>query len=155
MQLLQRAQVASFCNEIKNQNKKIVFTNGCFDILHLGHVKYLAQARALADFLFVGLNSDVSVAQLKGVHRPVQHQQDRAEILLSLKSVDAVSIFEEATPLELIKLVKPYVLVKGGDWAPDKIVGGPFVQSLGGSVKSLPFVMGYSTSTIIEKIQKL
>src|SRR4051812_20675888 len=104
---LDRRSVAEFCEKIRSQKKKIVFTNGCFDILHLGHVQYLAEARALGDFLFVGVNSDASVSVLKGPERPVQSESDRARILLSLKSVDAVSIFSESTPLDLIKLVKP------------------------------------------------
>jgi rfaE bifunctional protein nucleotidyltransferase chain/domain len=152
---LERGEVAAFCEKIRGTGKKIVFTNGCFDILHLGHVTYLAQARALGDFLFVGVNADSSVRQLKGHDRPVQNEFDRARILLNLKSVDAVSIFNEETPLELIKLVKPQVLVKGGDWAPEKIVGRDFVESLGGEVKSLPFVAGRSTTDIVKKILNL
>jgi D-glycero-beta-D-manno-heptose 1-phosphate adenylyltransferase len=152
---LNREQISEFCRRLRAQNKKIVFTNGCFDILHLGHVRYLADARKLGDVLFVGLNSDSSVKGLKGPTRPVQNQADRAEILLSLKMVDAVSVFDEPTPLELIKLVRPDVLVKGGDWQPDKIVGRDFVESYGGKVRSLPFVKGHSTTSLVEKIQKL
>ena len=148
-------EAASLCEKLRTQNKKIVFTNGCFDILHLGHVKYLAQARALGDFLFVGLNSDNSVKGLKGPHRPVQTENDRAAILLSLKSVDAVCVFDEENPLNLIKLVKPDVLVKGGDWEPAKIIGNDFVASYGGKVLSLPFIKGHSSSVLIGKIQKL
>jgi rfaE bifunctional protein nucleotidyltransferase chain/domain len=153
--LIDRKDVAAFCEKLRKQDKKIVFTNGCFDILHLGHVRYLAQARALGDFLFLGLNSDASVSKLKGPERPIQNETDRAEILLHLKSIDAVSIFNEPTPLELIMQVKPHVLVKGGDWTPDKIVGREFVESHGGIVKSLPFVKGHSTTGLVEKIQKL
>src|ERR1700679_4100148 len=113
-----RPDVSVFCSGLKKKNRKIVFTNGCFDILHIGHVRYLAEARALGDFLFVGINSDLSVTQLKGPDRPVQSENDRAEILSQLKSVDGVCIFPESTPLELIKLVQPSILVKGGDWKP-------------------------------------
>lgn len=150
-----RSQVADFCNKVRASGKKIVFTNGCFDLLHAGHVRYLQQARDLGDFLFLGLNADSSVKKLKGESRPIQNQEDRAEILSSLRCIDAVSIFDEETPLELIKLVKPDVLVKGGDWAPEKIVGNDFVKSQGGKVLSLPFVPGRSTSGIVEKILKL
>lgn len=153
--ILEFNQVASFCEKIRNQNTRIVFTNGCFDILHLGHVTYLKQAKELGDFLFVGINSDASVKKLKGADRPVQNQKDRAEILSSLKAVDAVCIFNEETPLNLIKLVKPLVLVKGGDWDISKIVGKDFVESNGGICKSLPFVQGHSTTGILEKIKTL
>jgi rfaE bifunctional protein nucleotidyltransferase chain/domain len=121
--------VAEFCKELHSRKKKIVFTNGCFDILHVGHVTYLTQARALGDFLFVGLNSDQSVRKLKGDTRPVQSELDRCLILNSLKCVDAVSIFSEETPLELIKLIRPEILVKGGDWRPSQIVGSDRWQS--------------------------
>ncbi|MBK9294345.1 MAG: D-glycero-beta-D-manno-heptose 1-phosphate adenylyltransferase [Oligoflexia bacterium] len=153
--ILELNQVASHCEKIRNQNTRIVFTNGCFDILHLGHVTYLKQARELGDFLFVGLNSDASVKKLKGEGRPVQNQKDRAEILSALRFVDAVCIFNEETPLNLIKLVKPLILVKGGDWELSKIVGRDFVESSGGVCKTLPFVSGHSTTTILEKIKTL
>ena len=132
-------------------NKKIVFTNGCFDLLHVGHVRYLQQAKALGDMLVMGINSDSSVKAVKSESRPVQNQHDRAEILSSLAFVDFVVIFEEQTPENLIKLVHPDVLTKGGDWTPDKIVGGTFVESYGGKVVSLPYVEGKSTTQIIEK----
>jgi D-beta-D-heptose 7-phosphate kinase/D-beta-D-heptose 1-phosphate adenosyltransferase len=135
----------------KLKNKKIVFTNGCFDLLHIGHIRYLEEAKKLGDVLFVGVNSDLSVKRLKGPSRPIQNQNDRAEILNALKSVDFVTIFEEDTPYELIKLVKPQILVKGGDWAIDKIVGYDLVQSWGGQVYSLTFVEGKSTTSLIEK----
>ena len=153
--ILLRNQIGDFCRDLKAQNKKIVFTNGCFDILHLGHVTYLKQARALGDFLFVGLNSDSSVKKLKGENRPIQTEKDRAEILSSLKSVDAVSIFEEETPLTLIKKIWPDVLVKGGDWPIDKIIGSKEVIEAGGKVLSLPFVEGHSSSDLIDKLKKL
>lgn len=136
---------------LKQQNKKIVFTNGCFDLLHVGHVRYLDEAKKLGDFLIVGVNSDESVKRLKGPTRPIQNQADRAEILKSLKSVDEAVIFSEDTPEELIQKIRPDVLVKGGDWSVDQIVGGHFVQSYGGQVCSLTFIDGKSTSKIIEK----
>ncbi|MCC6277084.1 MAG: D-glycero-beta-D-manno-heptose 1-phosphate adenylyltransferase [Oligoflexia bacterium] len=155
MNLIRRTDVAHFCEQVRKSGKRIVFTNGCFDLLHVGHVTYLEQARSLGDFLFVGLNSDSSVKKLKGNDRPLQNENDRAQILLALKSVDAVSVFDEDTPLELIKLVKPQVLVKGGDWAPEKIVGKDFVESSGGVVRNLGFVEGRSTSELVKKIKSL
>ncbi len=152
---LELNKVASFCENLRKNKKRIVFTNGCFDILHIGHVTYLSQARTLGDFLFLGLNSDASVRKLKGDDRPVQSESDRAVILLSLKFVDAVCIFSEATPMELIREVKPDVLVKGGDWDINKIVGKDFVESYGGVCKNLPFVDGHSTTGILSKIKKL
>lgn len=137
----------------KNKNKKIVFTNGCFDILHLGHVEYLNEAKAQGDLLLVAINSDASVRKLKGEDRPVNNQNDRASMLLNLKSVDWVVVFEEETPLEMIKLISPQVLVKGGDWKPEQIVGSDFVLSHGGEVKSLMFKDGYSTSNLIKQVQ--
>jgi rfaE bifunctional protein nucleotidyltransferase chain/domain len=147
--------LGSWCRNAKEQNKKIVFTNGCFDILHRGHVQYLTQARALGDLLIVGLNADSSVKKLKGNERPIQSQDDRREILLALKAVDAVEVFYEDTPMELIKKVKPDILVKGGDWDVSKIVGREFVESYGGKCQSLPFVPGHSTTHILEKIKTL
>ena len=137
----------------KNKGKKIVFTNGCFDILHRGHVTYLAEARKLGDLLVIGLNSDASVKRLKGPERPINNENDRRFVISQLKSVDFVEIFTEDTPLNLILTVKPNVLVKGGDWKIEQIVGGKEVQSLGGQVFSLNFVDGYSTTNLIEKIQ--
>jgi rfaE bifunctional protein nucleotidyltransferase chain/domain len=133
------------------KNKKIVFTNGCFDLLHVGHVRYLAEAKALGDFLVVGINSDASVQKLKGPTRPVQNQNDRAEILSQLKSVDFVTVFNEQTPLELITVVRPDILVKGGDWKPEQIVGSDFVLKNGGKVLSLKYHDGKSTTSLIEK----
>lgn len=136
------------------KGERIVFTNGCFDILHVGHLRYLTEAKALADLLVIGLNSDSSVRRLKGPDRPIVSEDERREMLLGLKAVDYVLIFEEDTPLELIKLVCPDVLVKGGDWTVDKIVGSDFVFAHGGKVLSLPYVEGSSTTNIIEKVQK-
>ncbi len=137
----------------ENKGKKIVFTNGCFDILHRGHVTYLNQARSLGDLLVMGVNSDASVKRLKGPERPINQELDRKFVLENLKAVDFVEIFTDDTPLELIKAIKPSVLVKGGDWTIDKIVGGKEVISWGGEVFSLSFVDGYSTTGIIQKIQ--
>lgn len=135
------------------KNKRVVFTNGCFDILHPGHVAYLNEARAQGDVLVIGLNSDASVKRLKGQDRPVNNQADRRYMLLNLRAVDYVLIFEEDTPYELIKAVKPQVLVKGGDWKPEQIVGSDLVLASGGEVKSLQFIDGHSTSKIISKVQ--
>lgn len=138
--------------ELRSHNKKVVFTNGCFDILHTGHVSYLNEARACGDILVIGLNSDASVKRLKGETRPVNSELDRKFVLENLKAVDYVFIFEEDTPLNLIKEINPNVLVKGGDWKVEQIVGSDFVIANGGEVKSLQFVNGYSTTNIINKI---
>ena len=135
----------------KNQNKKIVFTNGCFDLLHVGHVRYLKQAKSLGNILIVGVNTDLSVQSLKGPSRPIQNENDRAEILASLGSVDHTVLFTEETPLQLIQIIKPDFLVKGGDWKTEQIVGSDFVIKNGGKVLSLQFVDGKSTTSIIEK----
>jgi len=134
---------------------RVVFTNGCFDILHVGHARYLRDARALGDVLVVGLNSDASVKRLKGDQRPVQNEDDRAELLASLGVVDYVVLFADDTPLSLIEQVAPDILVKGGDWPVEQIVGSKFVLARGGDVMSLPFHPGKSTSSILERIQKL
>lgn len=136
----------------KKQQEKIVFTNGCFDLLHYGHVHYLAVARALGDRLIVGLNSTTSVKRLKGIHRPINDDLTRQHLLASLECVSLVVEFEEDTPLELIQLLSPDTLVKGGDWKAEQIVGSDWVLSKGGNVQSLPFVEGYSTTNIEEKI---
>ena len=132
--------------------EKVVFTNGCFDILHYGHLHYLAQARDLGDRLVVGLNSAGSVRRLKGPTRPINDEATRAHLVAALEVVDAVVFFEADTPIELIETVLPDVLVKGGDWKPEQIVGADVVLANGGEVRSLPFVEGYSTSKIEEKI---
>lgn len=131
---------------------KIVFTNGCFDILHAGHVSYLNEAKQQGQYLFVGLNSDASVKRLKGTSRPINSEKERKYVLENLKAVDFVEVFDEDTPLELIKEVCPGVLVKGGDWSPDQIVGSQFVLEKGGKVKSLSFKEGFSTTGTIDKI---
>lgn len=135
----------------QGQGKKVVFTNGCFDLLHVGHVRYLSEAKKLGDLLVIGVNADASVQRLKGPTRPIQNENDRAEILLNLKSVDMTVIFTEDTPEKIIQEIRPDILVKGGDWSIDKIVGATFVQSYGGKVCSLSFVDGKSTTKIIEK----
>ena len=134
--------------------KKIVFTNGCFDIVHVGHLALLNEAKALGDYLVVGLNSDDSVKRLKGSERPINSQENRQFFLENIKAVDEVIIFDEDTPLELIKKIKPDVLCKGGDWSPSQIVGGDFVIDNGGEVKSLTFKDGHSTTNIIDQIKK-
>ena len=139
----------------RKTRKKIVFTNGCFDILHVGHVRYLAEARSLGDILVVGLNTDSSVKKLKGPERPVNRERDRAEILGSLVCVDYLVLFSDPTPLNLIKAVRPDFLVKGGDWKKKDIVGSDFVELYGGKVRSLPFTKGFSTSGLLDKIKKL
>lgn len=132
---------------------RVVFTNGCFDILHYGHLHYLAEARDLGDRLVIGLNSGASVRRLKGPTRPINDELTRTHLLAALQVVDAVVIFDEDTPLELIRLVQPDVLVKGGDWRPEQIVGSDLVLAQGGKVLSLPFIQGYSTTNIEQKIK--
>jgi rfaE bifunctional protein nucleotidyltransferase chain/domain len=147
-------KIASDLAFLKSQNKKIVFTNGCFDLLHVGHVRYLQEAKKLGDVLVIGVNSDASVKRLKGPTRPVQVEADRAEILAALGCVDYTVIFTEDTPENLIHSVKPDILVKGGDWKIEQIVGSDFVIANGGKVMSLQFVDGKSTTKLIEKAQK-
>lgn len=141
-------------NNYKAHGKKIAFTNGCFDLLHVGHVRYLQQAKSLADILIVGVNTDRSVQILKGPDRPIQNEKDRAEILVSLKSVDHTILFDDETPLNLIKRIKPDLLFKGGDWKISEIVGSDFVLGYGGDVRSLQFIQNKSTTALIEKSQK-
>jgi D-beta-D-heptose 7-phosphate kinase/D-beta-D-heptose 1-phosphate adenosyltransferase len=138
----------------KRNGRRVVFTNGCFDLLHPGHIRSLELARALGDVLIVGLNSDSSVRQLKGDGRPVIAERERAEILAALESVDAVVIFDDLTPREVIARLVPDVLVKGGDWPGDQIVGREEVEAAGGRVVSVPVVPGYSTSAILQKIRE-
>ena len=136
------------------RNGRVVFTNGCFDILHPGHVRTLEQARALGDFLIVGLNSDASVTRLKGPGRPLIAERERAEILAAFECVDAVVIFEEDTPQAAITRLLPDILVKGGDWAGDQIVGRAEVEAAGGQVVRIPVVPGYSTTEILRKARE-
>jgi len=138
--------------EWKDNHRRVVFTNGCFDLLHPGHIRLLEQARALGDLLVVGVNSDRSVRSLKGEGRPLLPQAERAELLAALAAVDAVTIFDEPTPRELIAALLPDVLVKGGDWRPDEIVGRAEVEGAGGKVVTIPYIEGYSTSALIARI---
>jgi len=142
-------------NDWKLSGQKIVFTNGCFDILHLGHVEYLTEAKACGDKLITALNSDSSVRILKGDSRPIQSQEDRAVILDALESVDLVVIFDQETPAKIIKSLLPDVLTKGGDYSAETIVGADTVTENGGEIKVIPFRPGQSTSSIVEKIIKL
>jgi len=137
---------------LREKGGKVVFTNGCFDILHAGHVRYLKQARAAGDILVLGLNSDSSVRKIKGEKRPIVPQKERAEVVASLRSVDYVTIFEETTPLNLIEFLKPDVLVKGADWREEDIAGRNSVLSWGGRIELIPVVEGASTTKILEKI---
>lgn len=148
-------EAGKITEDLRKSIKKIVFTNGCFDIIHLGHISYLKQAKNLGDFLIVGLNSDDSVRRLKGKQRPILPQDERAEILDSLKSVDFVVIFEDDTPENLIHIIKPDILVKGGDYKIEEIVGATFVLSYGGKVVVLPYLEGKSTTNIINKIKSI
>lgn len=148
------AALGRMAQQKRKAGKKIVFTNGCFDILHAGHVRYLKQAKSLGDILVVALNTDASVKKLKGPKRPICSQSERAEVLSALESVDYITFFGESTPIKVIRAVKPHLLVKGGDWKKTSIVGWDFVESYGGKVKSLQFVKGKSTTNLIEKLLK-
>jgi len=143
----------SFLAAHPTRSGKLCFTNGCFDLIHPGHVQYLEDARALGDFLVVGLNSDASVARLKGPSRPLQDEAARARVLLGLRSVDAVVRFEEDTPLELITALQPDILTKGGDYTPETVVGREVVEARGGRLVLIPFLPGHSTSAIVERIK--
>jgi len=145
-------EATHLCDNLRSQGKKIIFTNGCFDILHSGHIQYLEQAKALGDILFLGLNSDDSVRRIKGSPRPIVSEEERAFVVAGLQSVDFVVIFEQDTPYELIRLLKPDILVKGGDWKPEDIVGSDIVQGYGGRVLSLPYLEGISTTELFFKI---
>mgnify|MGYP001602823337 CR=1 FL=1 len=139
---------------LRRQGKKIIFTNGCFDILHSGHIQYLEKAKKNGGILIVGLNSDASVRKIKGKARPVFPQKDRARLLSSLSCVDFIVIFNEPTPLTLIRSLKPDVLVKGADWQGKEVVGAELVKSWNGKVKLIPYLKGYSTSQIISRIKQ-
>lgn len=141
-------------NEWREKNQKIVFTNGCFDLLHLGHIDYLAKAKDLGDKLIIGVNTDDSVRRLKGVYRPLQDEHSRLHILAALEFVDAVILFNEDTPYELIKKIQPDVLVKGADYKIEDIVGYDIVTSRGGEVKTIEYLEGYSTTSIEQRILK-
>jgi len=138
----------------RRQGKRIVFTNGCFDLIHPGHVRYLRAAKKLGDVLVVALNSDASVRRLKGASRPLVGEQDRCEVVAALEMVDYVTLFGQDTPYDLIKLLQPDILVKGGDWKTDQIVGADVVRAAGGRVRSLQFADGYSTTRLLERAKK-
>ena len=150
----ERKNLRKIIEGLKKEGKRIVFTNGCFDLLHAGHVRYLEAAKALGNVLIIGINSDLSVRGLKGPLRPILPLEERAEILSGLGCVDYVTVFDEPTPLELITLIQPHVLVKGGDWTREDVVGRDVVEGSGGEVVILPFVPGSSTTNIIETILK-
>ena len=139
---------------LKSEGKKIVFTNGCFDILHPGHTRYLYAARILGDYLIVAVNSDRSTKAIKGPDRPINSQEARAEVLAALECVDGVVIFDEDDPFKVIKFLMPDILVKGGDWAEDEIIGADIVKEGGGDVRRIPYVSGYATTDIIKKIRE-
>lgn len=147
-------EAAQAARRVRAQDGRVVFTNGCFDLLHAGHVRYLGQARALGDLLVLGLNSDASLRGLdKGDDRPLVPQEQRAEVVAGLQAVDLVVIFDEPTPLKLIEAIAPDVLVKGGDWPPETIVGNQFVSARGGRVLSIPLVPGLSTTNLAQLIR--
>lgn len=148
-------ELKKIISRLKSQGKRIVFTNGCFDILHYGHVKYLEKAKGLGDCLVVAVNSDASVKRLKGSHRPIVSQYDRMRIIAGLESVDYVVLFKEDTPLKIIKILKPDILVKGSDWNKKSIVGGDFVSSYGGRVVTIQLTKGRSTTNLIRKIARI
>jgi D-beta-D-heptose 7-phosphate kinase/D-beta-D-heptose 1-phosphate adenosyltransferase len=152
--ILSLEQAYEVVEELKRQGKRVVFTNGCFDLLHPGHVRYLAQARKLGDALLVAVNSDSGVRAIKGPGRPILPEGERAEILAALECVDYVTIFSDLTPQAVIARMLPQVLVKGGDWGPDEIVGRAEVEAVGGKIVSIPVVPGFSTSAIIQAALK-
>lgn len=155
LKLMSRSDLEKQAERWKLQDKKIIFTNGCFDILHKGHLELLSQAAALGDILVIGVNSDDSVKRLKGDERPVNDENFRALMLASLAIVDAVSIFPEDTPMELIESIVPNIIVKGGDYDPSTVVGAELVAKNGGEVIIIPLVKGYSTSILLQKIRDL
>jgi len=146
------SELKSICKQLREEGKRIVFTNGCFDLIHAGHIDYLSKAKAMGDVLIVGLNSDDSVRRIKGEKRPILSENERMFILSNLKPVDYVVLFAEDTPLKLIEELLPDILVKGADWARDDIVGADVVVANGGEVKTIKFLNDQSTSKIIEKI---
>ena len=155
--LKKRMELSTLAEKVKNwreQGCKIVFTNGCFDLLHRGHVEYLAQAADFGDKLVIGLNTDASVNRLKGPTRPINDEEARSAVLSALSFVSAVVLFDEPTPLELIRLVQPDVLIKGADYKPEEIVGYDIVTARGGKVATIPLTSGYSTSNIEQRIRK-
>lgn len=153
--VLSQAETSEFVRQQRADGRTVVFTNGVFDILHPGHVRYLQDARALGDLLIVGLNADASVRRNKGPDRPINSEAERAEILAALACVDAVVIFEEDTPAAIVRLVQPDILVKGADWPADQIVGRDTVEARGGKVVLMPVEPGHSTTAIVERVRSL
>lgn len=151
--VIERGELEQLGEKLRQAGKTVVTTNGCFDILHVGHVRILQQARALGDVLIIGINSDASVRKLKGESRPINNEDDRAELLLALSSVDYVTVFGEDTPVEFLKLVKPNVHVKGADYKPENLAETPVVEGFGGRVEILSLVPGRSTSNVVSRIQ--
>ncbi len=150
----EKKELVKILEGFRANGKRIVFTNGCFDLLHVGHVRYLEEARSLGDVLVVGVNTDRSVRGLKGPKRPILPEGERAEVLSGLSCVDYVTLFDEPTPLQLITALRPHLLVKGGDWTKEETVGKEIVEASGGEVAILPFTAGASTSTLIDTILK-
>ena len=153
--ILDRNTLKITLEALRKKGKKIAFTNGCFDILHVGHVRYLREAKKAGDILVLALNSDSSVRTIKGEERPLVCEEERAEVLAALEFIDFITIFPESTPLELINHLKPDILIKGGDWAEDKVVGRDEVKKWGGRVAIIPEVEGKSTTNIVEKIKRV
>ena len=153
--ILEREALRNKLEALRKKGKKIAFTNGCFDILHVGHVRYLREAKKTADVLVLALNSDSSVRSIKGEKRPLVPENERAEVLAALEFIDFVTIFPELTPLELINYLKPDVLIKGGDWPEEKVVGREEIKKWGGRVAIIPEIEGKSTTNIVEKIKIL
>ena len=153
--ILERNVLKNKLEELRQEGKKIAFTNGCFDILHVGHIRYLREAKKTADVLVLALNSDSSVRAIKGEKRPLMSEEERAEILAALEFIDFVTIFQELTPLELINYLKPDILIKGGDWPEEKVIGRDEIKKWGGRVAIIPEVEGKSTTNIVKKIKKL
>ena len=153
--ILDRNTLKNNLEALRKEGKKIAFTNGCFDILHVGHVRYLREAKKIGDILVLALNSDSSVRAIKGEERPLVSEEERAEVIAALEFIDFVTIFPELTPLELINYLKPDILIKGGDWPEDKVVGREEVKKWGGRVVIIPEVEGKSTTNIVEKIKKV
>jgi len=146
-------QIQVLSQKIRKQKKKIVFTNGCFDLIHVGHIFYLRKAKALGNVLIVGLNNDRSIRKIKGPNRPIHPERARATVLSALEMIDYIVLFGEETPIRLIKAIQPHVLVKGGDWKIAQMVGAPEVKSWGGQVKQIPLVKGYSTTCALQKLK--
>jgi rfaE bifunctional protein nucleotidyltransferase chain/domain len=153
--IMKREELKAKVDALRKNGKKIAFTNGCFDILHVGHVRYLTEARKTADILILALNSDSSVRAIKGEKRPLVPEDERAEVLAALECIDFITIFSELTPLELINLLKPDFLIKGGDWPEDKVVGRDEIKKWGGRVLLIPEIRGKSTTNIVEKIKNV